>query len=127
MKDTRKVTAREVADRIVLIARRTVVAQGPPDEVFRSHAAKLAPFALSSGIDLDRLAPPSAPDRRRRSARAGTRRIHPLSHRQRTNGESTPTPPAASGAPPCNGVSPKPSPESATSERYLRKPSPAQR
>jgi phospholipid/cholesterol/gamma-HCH transport system ATP-binding protein len=51
------VTAYEVSDRVVLIAHGKIVAQGPPDQLFRSHSAEIEPFALSSGIDLERLAP----------------------------------------------------------------------
>lgn len=51
------VSAYEIADRVVLLARGRVVAEGPPEELFRSHGPEIEPFALSSGIDLARLAP----------------------------------------------------------------------
>lgn len=54
------VTAYEIADRVVLLARGKIVACGPPEELFRSHSDDLRPFAISSGVDLDKLAPRSA-------------------------------------------------------------------
>jgi phospholipid/cholesterol/gamma-HCH transport system ATP-binding protein len=53
-------TAFEVADRVVLLARGKVVVEGPPEQVFRSHSEEVRPFALSSGVDLERLAPRAA-------------------------------------------------------------------
>lgn len=50
------VTAYSVADRVVLLASGHIVADGPPEEVFRSHSDVIRPFAASSGVDLDRLA-----------------------------------------------------------------------
>ncbi len=49
------VTAYEVADRIVLLSRGRIVADGSPEEVFRSHNEELLPFAVSSGVDLSKL------------------------------------------------------------------------
>lgn len=51
------VTAYEVADRVVLLAQGKVVAHGTPEELFKMHGGEIEPFALSSGIDLERLAP----------------------------------------------------------------------
>jgi len=51
------VTAYEVADRVVLLAHGKVIAQGAPEQLFREHGGEIEPFALSSGIDLARLAP----------------------------------------------------------------------
>ena len=51
------VTAYEVADRVVLLAHGKVLAQGTPEQLFREHGGEIEPFALSSGIDLARLAP----------------------------------------------------------------------
>ena len=49
------VTAYEIADRVVLLAHGKAVAQGPPEELFRSHGKEIEPFARSSGIDLEKL------------------------------------------------------------------------
>jgi phospholipid/cholesterol/gamma-HCH transport system ATP-binding protein len=54
------VSAYEISDRVVLLAGGKVVANGAPDAIFRSHSGMIAPFALSSGIDLDKLAPRAA-------------------------------------------------------------------
>jgi phospholipid/cholesterol/gamma-HCH transport system ATP-binding protein len=54
------VTAYEIADRVVLLARGKIVAEGPPDVVFRSHGDDIRPFAISSGVDLEKLAPRAA-------------------------------------------------------------------
>lgn len=54
------VSAYEISDRVVLLAGGKIVASGPPDQIFRSHSESIAPFALSSGIDLDKLAPRAA-------------------------------------------------------------------
>ncbi len=54
------VSAYEISDRVVLLASGKVAANGPPDEIFRSHSGMIAPFALSSGIDLEKLAPRAA-------------------------------------------------------------------
>jgi phospholipid/cholesterol/gamma-HCH transport system ATP-binding protein len=54
------VTAYTVADRIVLLAHGKLVVEGPPEEVFCSHGEEIRPFALSSGVDLARLAPRAA-------------------------------------------------------------------
>jgi phospholipid/cholesterol/gamma-HCH transport system ATP-binding protein len=51
------VTAYSVADRVVLLAHGQAVADGPPEELFRSHGKEIEPFALSSGIDLTRMTP----------------------------------------------------------------------
>jgi ABC-type glutathione transport system ATPase component len=51
------VTANDVADRVVLLANGQAVAQGPPEELFRSHGKDIEPFAVASGIDLARLLP----------------------------------------------------------------------
>ena len=51
------VTAYEIADRVVLLAHGKITAEGPPEVVFRSHGEEIRPFALSSGVDLERLAP----------------------------------------------------------------------
>lgn len=58
------VTAYQIADRVVLLARGKIVANDTPARVFRSHGADILPFAVSSGVDLERLAPRPA----RRSA-----------------------------------------------------------
>ena len=50
-------TAFEVLDRVVLLADGKVVAQGSPEELFRSHGEEIGKFAQSSGIDPARLAP----------------------------------------------------------------------
>jgi phospholipid/cholesterol/gamma-HCH transport system ATP-binding protein len=50
------VTAYDVADRVVLLASGKAVAQGAPEELFRSHATAIEPFAEASGIDLANLA-----------------------------------------------------------------------
>ena len=50
-------TAFEVGDRVVLLADGKVVAQGSPEELFRSHGEEIGKFAQSSGIDPARLAP----------------------------------------------------------------------
>lgn len=54
------VSAYEISDRVILLADGKVMACGPPDEIFRSHSDAIAPFALSSGIDLEKLAPRAA-------------------------------------------------------------------
>jgi len=54
------VTAYEIADRVLLLSRGTIVAEGPPEQVFRSHSEDIHPFALSSGVDLEKLAPRAA-------------------------------------------------------------------
>ncbi len=51
------VTAYEIADRVVLLARGKVAAAGAPETIFRSHVREILPFALSSGVDLERLKP----------------------------------------------------------------------
>jgi phospholipid/cholesterol/gamma-HCH transport system ATP-binding protein len=50
-------TAYDVADRIVLLANGKVAANGSPDALFASHRSEILPFAISSGIDLQRLGP----------------------------------------------------------------------
>jgi len=50
-------TAYEIADRVILLARGKVVADGPPQRIFHSHRDEIHSFAVSSGIDLDRLRP----------------------------------------------------------------------
>ena len=50
------VTAYDVADQVVLLASGKAAAQGPPELLFRSHAAAIEPFAEASGIDLSNLA-----------------------------------------------------------------------
>ena len=50
------VTAYDVADRVVLLASGKAVAQGAPEELFRSHATAIERFAEASGIDLANLA-----------------------------------------------------------------------
>jgi phospholipid/cholesterol/gamma-HCH transport system ATP-binding protein len=54
------VTAYEVADRVLLLVGGKIVADGRPEDVFRSHDEAIRPFALSSGVDLDKLAPRGA-------------------------------------------------------------------
>jgi phospholipid/cholesterol/gamma-HCH transport system ATP-binding protein len=54
------VTAYEVADRVLLLAGGKIVADGDPEVVFRSHDDAIRPFAMSSGVDLDKLAPRAA-------------------------------------------------------------------
>lgn len=54
------VTAYEIADRVLLLAHGRIVADGPPEMVFRSHGEDIRPFALSSGVDLEKLAPRAA-------------------------------------------------------------------
>lgn len=49
------VTAYEVADKVALLARGVVAAEGPPEELFRAHGAEIEPFAISSGIDVTQL------------------------------------------------------------------------
>jgi len=51
------VSAYGVADRVVLLADGKVMADGAPIEIFRSHSESIEPFAISSGIDLEHLAP----------------------------------------------------------------------
>lgn len=51
------VTAYEVADRVVLLADGRIMADGVPEVIFTSQNQEILPFALSSGIDLQRLAP----------------------------------------------------------------------
>lgn len=51
------VTAYEIADRVVLLARGKIVANDTPERVFRSHGVDILPFAISSGVDLEKLAP----------------------------------------------------------------------
>ncbi len=50
------VTAYGIADHVVLLAEGRAVAQGPPEELFRSHGKEIEPFAEASGVDLARLA-----------------------------------------------------------------------
>lgn len=50
------VTACDVADRVVLLANGKAVAQGAPEELFRSHTTTIESFAGASGIDLANLA-----------------------------------------------------------------------
>lgn len=50
------VTAYAVTDRVVLLANGRAVAQGSPQEIFRSHGAQIEPFISSSGVDPARLA-----------------------------------------------------------------------
>lgn len=54
------VTAYEIADRVLLLAHGKIVANGPPEVIFRSHSEEIRPFALSSGVDIDKLAPRTA-------------------------------------------------------------------
>jgi phospholipid/cholesterol/gamma-HCH transport system ATP-binding protein len=49
------VTAYEVADRVVLLAEGRIVSDGSPEAVFRSYGDDIRPFALSSGVDLEKL------------------------------------------------------------------------
>ncbi len=51
------VTAYEVSDRVVLLAGGKSLAQGPPEDLFTAHGKELEAFALSSAIDLAKLAP----------------------------------------------------------------------
>jgi phospholipid/cholesterol/gamma-HCH transport system ATP-binding protein len=53
-------TAYAVADRIVLLARGKVAADGDPETIFRSNNEDILPFAVSSGVDLTRLGPRKA-------------------------------------------------------------------
>ncbi|HEY6559884.1 MAG TPA: ABC transporter ATP-binding protein [Polyangiaceae bacterium] len=53
------VTAFQIADRLALLSRGTIVTSGPPAEVLRSHSAEVERFAASSGIDLDEIARPA--------------------------------------------------------------------
>jgi phospholipid/cholesterol/gamma-HCH transport system ATP-binding protein len=53
------VTAYEVADRVVLLAGGKALAQGPPEELFRSHRAEIEPFVRASGVDPATLPPRS--------------------------------------------------------------------
>ena len=50
------VTAYGIADQVVLLADGKAVAQGTPEELFRSHGKEIEPFAKASGVDLARLA-----------------------------------------------------------------------
>jgi len=50
-------TAYHVADRVVLLAHGKIVANGRPEDVFSSHSKDVEPFAVSSGLDIERLAP----------------------------------------------------------------------
>jgi phospholipid/cholesterol/gamma-HCH transport system ATP-binding protein len=54
------VTAFDVADRVVLLAHGKFTADGPPEMIFRSHRDDIRPFAVSSGVDIERLAPRKA-------------------------------------------------------------------
>jgi phospholipid/cholesterol/gamma-HCH transport system ATP-binding protein len=51
------VTAYDVADRLVLLADGRAAVQGPPEELFHTHASAIEPFAQASGIDVARLKP----------------------------------------------------------------------
>jgi len=55
-------TAYSVADRIVLLAHGKMVANGRPEDVFRSHNKEVEPFAVASGLDIERLAPRNRPE-----------------------------------------------------------------
>ena len=77
------VTAYEIADRVVLLARGKIVADDTPERVFRSHGADILPFAISSGVDLEKLAHRAS----RRSAaeiRALWAASHPETRREET-------------------------------------------
>jgi phospholipid/cholesterol/gamma-HCH transport system ATP-binding protein len=73
-------TAYDVADRVVLLSRGRIVADGAPEVVFHSHASEVAPFALSSGLDIAALGP-------RKSRRTPTEiqleweKTHPPTHK----------------------------------------------
>jgi phospholipid/cholesterol/gamma-HCH transport system ATP-binding protein len=49
-------TAYGIADRVVLLANGRVAAEGAPDAVFRLEDDRIRPFALSSGVDPERVA-----------------------------------------------------------------------
>ncbi len=51
------VTAYEVADRVVLLADGKIVSNDSPEALFKSDNEQVLPFAISSGVDLERLAP----------------------------------------------------------------------
>jgi phospholipid/cholesterol/gamma-HCH transport system ATP-binding protein len=70
-------TAFEVADRVVLLAGGRVTVTGAPEQVFRTHGGEVLPFALSSGIDLERLAP-----RTSRKSPAEIRALRAAAHRR---------------------------------------------
>ena len=53
-------TAYDVADRILLLAHGKIVADGPPEEIFRSHSDEVRSFAASSGLDIESLKPRGA-------------------------------------------------------------------
>ncbi len=51
------VSAYDVSDRVVMLARGKVVIDDAPERVFASHNADVLPFAVSSGLDIAHLAP----------------------------------------------------------------------
>ncbi len=51
------VTAHDVADKIALLSRGSIVALDTPERVFASHGEEMRAFAEASGMDLDRLGP----------------------------------------------------------------------
>jgi phospholipid/cholesterol/gamma-HCH transport system ATP-binding protein len=73
------VTAYEIADRVVLLAGGKIAAEGTPEKVFRSHGDEIRPFAISSGVDLDKLAPRAA-----RKSAAEIRELWNLTHQPRS-------------------------------------------
>jgi len=70
------VTAYEVADHVVLLAEGRAVARGSPEEIFRSHAAEIAPFISSSGV-----APATLASRTHRESAAVIRERWTAQHR----------------------------------------------
>lgn len=51
------VSAYDVSDRVLMLARGKVVIDDVPERVFASHNADVLPFAVSSGLDIAHLAP----------------------------------------------------------------------
>jgi ABC-type glutathione transport system ATPase component len=64
------VTAFQIADRLALLSHGTIVTSGTPAEVLRSHSAEIQRFAMSSGVEIEKLTP--------RSTRKSTSEIRAL-------------------------------------------------
>ena len=51
------VTAYDVADRVILLAGGRIAQDDTPEAIFKSHNEQVLPFAISSGVDIERLTP----------------------------------------------------------------------
>lgn len=75
------VSAYKLADRVVLLEGGVIAADGPPEEVFASHEAALRSFALSSGVDLQKMV--SRADRKSAAELRAARSVALANARQR--------------------------------------------